>query len=219
MFWNWELPSCEGNFFLVPVSPPVRFEGGENCVFLNVRFVTNFCRLALSAALPCDFTFFWRPPAHFGDLELTGTKKCFPEIWNALMFELRLEHKPSDEHLEVDLLKAHPDESVWRIERLEIICVKLWEMKCFVVWSAASERAAKWAFSTSTSRGRPDIGSNEYIQTSSIPHMERLYGTLHTPRTMTCVTLWRDLYIIELRNVFVIRQISRVLENCENTAC
>ena len=52
---------CEGNVlrqhFLVPVNPPVRFEGGENCVF------------------------FWggaRLPAHFGDLELTGTKKCFP---------------------------------------------------------------------------------------------------------------------------------------------
>ena len=49
--------------FLVPVSPPVRFEGGENCVFLNGRFVTNFGRLALSTALPYGFTFFWRPPA------------------------------------------------------------------------------------------------------------------------------------------------------------
>ena len=56
--------------FLVPVSPPVRFEGG---VFLNGRFVTNFGRLALSAALPCGFTFL--TPVHFGDLELTGTKK------------------------------------------------------------------------------------------------------------------------------------------------
>ena len=52
-----------GKPFLVPVSLPVRFEGGENCVFLNVRFVTNFAQ-ALTAALPCGFTFFCaRPPS------------------------------------------------------------------------------------------------------------------------------------------------------------
>ena len=54
-------PNLHWNKFAV--SPPVRFEGGKSCFFLNGRSVTNFGRLALSGALHCGFTFFWRPPA------------------------------------------------------------------------------------------------------------------------------------------------------------
>ena len=62
--------------FFVPVSPPVRFEGAKITFFLNGRFVTNFGRLAPSAALSCGFIF----SRNFGDLELTGTKKGFPNV-------------------------------------------------------------------------------------------------------------------------------------------
>ena len=52
------LSNLREGLFLVPASPPVRFEGEENCVFLNGRIVTNFVRVTLSAALPCGFTCF-----------------------------------------------------------------------------------------------------------------------------------------------------------------
>ena len=65
---------------LAPVSPPVS-SGVEIAFFLNVRFLTSFGRLQLRAALSCGFAqfFFWRPPAHFRDHELTGTKKGFSQ--------------------------------------------------------------------------------------------------------------------------------------------
>ena len=44
--------------------------------FLNGWFLTSFGRLPLRAA-------FFRPPTHFDDLELTGTKKSFPNKSNA----------------------------------------------------------------------------------------------------------------------------------------
>ena len=85
----------EESLFLVPVTLPVRIEGGENCVFLNGRFLTNFGHLSLIAAIPCGFTLFWgvemgRPPAHFGDLELTGTKKGFPYAKRCTLIQLSM---------------------------------------------------------------------------------------------------------------------------------
>ena len=52
--------------------PTVRFERGENCIFLNGRFFTSYCveRSVLR----------FLAPAHFGDLELTRTKNGFPDI-------------------------------------------------------------------------------------------------------------------------------------------
>ena len=46
---------CEGSLFLVPVSPPVRFEEAKIAFFLNGQFLTSF-----------------------GRLDLTGTKKRLP---------------------------------------------------------------------------------------------------------------------------------------------
>ena len=76
--------------FLVPVSPPVRFEGRklrffERAIFDNF-WSSNAPRCAsLRFHVFCFLLFFGvgeggaRPPANFGDLELTGTKKGFPE--------------------------------------------------------------------------------------------------------------------------------------------
>ena len=72
-YFHWE------SLFLVPVSPPVRFEGGENCVFFEQTIFEKAWSSAAPAlrflAAPRFFGFFVRPPDHFGDLELTGTKK------------------------------------------------------------------------------------------------------------------------------------------------
>ena len=55
--------------------PQEQVGADENCVL----FFFGSGRLPLRAALPCGFTLFLFcflcPPAHFGDLELTGTKK------------------------------------------------------------------------------------------------------------------------------------------------
>ena len=59
--------------FLDPVSPPVRFEGAKIAFVLTgnswpvlvvYRSVLRFLAVSL----------FWRPPAHFGDFELTGNQ-------------------------------------------------------------------------------------------------------------------------------------------------
>ena len=69
----------KGSLFLVPVSPPVRFEGAKIAFFFE-RAIFEKCWW--SAALALRFlavsrflVFFGRPPVHFVDLELTGTKK------------------------------------------------------------------------------------------------------------------------------------------------
>ena len=67
----------KGRLFLVPVSPPVRFEGVNIAFFLNGRFLKILVVCRSGAAFPCGFTFSFldaRPPVHFGDLELTITK-------------------------------------------------------------------------------------------------------------------------------------------------
>ena len=67
-------------FFVVPVSPPVRFEGVKIAFFLNGRFLKNLGRLPHPRCVSLRFHVFLsaRPPVHFGDLELTGPKKGFP---------------------------------------------------------------------------------------------------------------------------------------------
>ena len=63
---------------MVPVSPHVRFEGGENCVFFErAIFEKSWSSAAPALRFLADSRFFLcaRPPVHFGDLELTGTKK------------------------------------------------------------------------------------------------------------------------------------------------
>ena len=77
--WRLSLASGQnhaqlGRLFLVSVSPPVRFEGGKNCVFLDERFLTFSVVYRSGAAFPCGFTcvYFsatlsWREP-----------KKLFP---------------------------------------------------------------------------------------------------------------------------------------------
>ena len=74
--------------FLVPVSPPVRFRGTKTAFFLNGRFLKNLGRLPLRRCVFLRFHFFWgaRPPVHFGDLELTGTKKRLPLHEKYLVF-------------------------------------------------------------------------------------------------------------------------------------
>ena len=51
--------SDKGRLFLVPVSPPVRSEGGEKYFFLNGRkiFLTDKCRDAAASVCKCYWMF------------------------------------------------------------------------------------------------------------------------------------------------------------------
>ena len=66
---------------LVPVSPLVRFEGGEKFVFLSGQFLKNLGLLPLRRCVSFRFHVFLgaRPPVHFGDRELTGAKNRLPK--------------------------------------------------------------------------------------------------------------------------------------------
>ena len=59
-------------FFWFPSALPFVSRGAKIAFFLNGRFVTNFDRLPLRRCVSLRFHVF------FGNLELTGTKKGFP---------------------------------------------------------------------------------------------------------------------------------------------
>ena len=69
--------------FLVPVSPSVRFEGDENCVFLDGRFLTNFGRLPLRRCVSLRFHVLFLAPARpliSATLSWREPKKGFPYL-------------------------------------------------------------------------------------------------------------------------------------------
>ena len=76
-FQSDEPSSCHfREFFFVPVSPHVRFEGGEIAFFFDRAIFDQFwSSTAPALCFLAVLRFFGaRPPDHFGDLELTGTK-------------------------------------------------------------------------------------------------------------------------------------------------
>ena len=65
-----------GNAFIwFPSARTFVSTGPKITSFLDGRFLTVFGRLPLWRCVSLRFHVFWRPPVHFGDLELTGTKK------------------------------------------------------------------------------------------------------------------------------------------------
>ena len=63
---------------MVPVSPPGSFERGESCVFFERAIFDQF-RSSTPPALRFFAVSRFLVPTRSGDLELTGTKKCFPK--------------------------------------------------------------------------------------------------------------------------------------------
>ena len=79
---NHKIKSVREGFFWFPSARPFNSGGGgdENCVFFErVSFEKAWpsAAPALRFLAVSRFLFFWAP-AHFGDLELTGTKNMLP---------------------------------------------------------------------------------------------------------------------------------------------
>ena len=103
-------------FFILRMAKLYSFRGGENCAFFERAIFEKAWASAAPAlrflAVSLLLLFFGRGGAHFGDLELTGTKKRFAEMQSNVPVLLKLLQRFESNSNKIEIAFRR-----WRIRR------------------------------------------------------------------------------------------------------